>query len=150
MIKLQKIMASEKSPDTQSLLLNIVSNSRRVDLKKVYDPPNHPKASALTQSWRGWHRFIDNDGLVVLKAWLIQAIKDKNTPLVRQLLKVIYTLPMTVETLQKSGMGKLIKKLENHPTEVVKKWADRIMNSWKVGGLSSEVSDVVLDARHLR
>jgi hypothetical protein len=69
---------------------------------------------------------------VVLKAWLIQAIKEKNTQLVRQLLKVIYTLPMTVETLQKSGMGKLIKKLENHPTEVVKKWAVRIMNSWKV------------------
>lgn len=116
MIKLQKIMAEEKSPDAQSLLLNIVSNSRRLDLKKV---------------------FIDNDGLVVLKAWLIQAIKEKNTQLVRQLLKVIYTLPMTVETLQKSGMGKLIKKLENHPTEVVKKWAVRIMNSWK---------DVVLNA----
>jgi hypothetical protein len=39
MIKLQKIMAEEKSPDAQSLLLNIVSNSRRLDLKKVYDPP---------------------------------------------------------------------------------------------------------------
>lgn len=93
-----------------------------------------------TSDPRHCNRFIDNDGLVVLKAWLIQAIKEKNTQLVRQLLKVIYTLPMTVETLQKSGMGKLIKKLENHPTEVVKKWAVRIMNSWKVSPIHSSAS----------
>lgn len=48
MIKLQKIMAEEKSPDAQSLLLNIVSNSRRLDLKKVYDPPPHQHSTIFS------------------------------------------------------------------------------------------------------
>jgi len=70
--------------------------------------------------------------LTILKEWLIQAIKGRNSQLVRQELKVIYTLPITVDTLSKSGMGRLVKKLEGHSNDVVKKWATRITNNWKV------------------
>jgi len=110
MIKLLELMSEAKSADAQSLLLNVVAFSRRPDIKKT---------------------FIDNNGLTILKEWLIQAIKGRNSQLVRQELKVIYTLPITVDTLSKSGMGRLVKKLEGHSNDVVKKWATRIMNNWK-------------------
>ena len=56
-------------------------------------------------------RFVKADGLAVLSAWLTEAMQGAKTVLIMQISKLLPSLPVTLNSLKESGIGKTVNKI---------------------------------------
>lgn len=55
-------------------------------------------------------RFLDTKGFLIFKHWLVEAKKEKKLPqFVMSLLNVLDHLPIGIDELTKSGLGKVVR-----------------------------------------
>jgi len=87
-------------------------------------------ALLLTKSLQCRRSFVELGGTVLLNESLARAKRDSKTPFLRQLLKVLECLPMSVDALRASTIGKAVKALRSHADAEVAQRADRLMTAW--------------------
>lgn len=77
--------------------------------------------------------FVQGSGLLLLRDWGLQ-IRDSNdddhVELLRHLLKVMCVLPMSLQGLASSQIGKLVRKLTKHNDPEVTSIATKLLASW--------------------
>lgn len=108
-VSLIKLMRSETGFENQSLLWTVILSTKAPASRK---------------------RIVELDGAAILEDWLQRARKEAKLPFIKQLLKVLECLPITLEALQGKELGKLVKLLKKYPDQEVSSRADRLMNSW--------------------
>lgn len=62
--------------------------------------------------------------------WLVEAANQQKLDIVILALKTFDHLPMKVDTLKISGVGKVVKKLSNHTFPEIKTKATNLMKKW--------------------
>lgn len=104
------LMKAESSAKNQSLLWTVV---------------------LATKSPQCRRKLVELGGAAVLSEWVQKAKKDpKGITLLRQVLKVLECLPMNIEALKTSALGKVVKTLKTHSDTEVAQRADRLVSSW--------------------
>lgn len=79
-------------------------------------------------------KFVKIQGLGVLSSWLGDAMKANRPQAVVQILRLLPRLPVTVNGLKDSGIGKLVNKLTKEKAgadEDVRKEAGSVLEGWK-------------------
>lgn len=92
-------------------------------------------------------RFIVTKGFQILKIWLLEAKKDRETSLLLHILKLLQHLPLNYDVLKSSGIGKTVKgfiKSEfsngNAGNQIQNKFKDLIFLT-EIRQISSELID---------
>jgi len=96
----------------------------------------------LTTNTACHKQFVDNDGLVTLNTWLLQArdtgtalpVNERNdlTSFAKNIITALDKLPVTIESLSKSQLGKTVKSLiKTTFPDGVKSAAKALVNKWK-------------------
>ncbi|ORX90885.1 hypothetical protein K493DRAFT_317653 [Basidiobolus meristosporus CBS 931.73] len=106
--KFVKFMRSEEQSTHRSLLLTVLVNTTDRSILKS---------------------FANSKGPTILRMWIVQAQKENN-PLLTKLLEVLKKVPMDIDTLKETLLGRVIKTLKNSELEDVKKLATELMDRW--------------------
>ncbi|KAK9767855.1 hypothetical protein K7432_002000 [Basidiobolus ranarum] len=106
--KFVKLMRNEEQLMSRSLLLTVLVNTTdRTTLKS----------------------FSNSKGPTVLRMWIVQAQKE-SSPMLIKLLEALSNIPMDIDTLKETMLGRVIKTLKNSENEDVKKLAIDLMDRW--------------------
>ncbi|ORX92977.1 hypothetical protein K493DRAFT_338539, partial [Basidiobolus meristosporus CBS 931.73] len=106
--KFVKFMRSEEKSSRRSLLLTVLVNTTdRTTLRS----------------------FSYSRGLTVLRMWIVQAQKE-NSPLLIKSLEALKNIPMEINVLKESMLGRVIRALKNSEEKDIKALATELMNRW--------------------
>ena len=104
------------------------------------------KVKALKQigddSRAGMETFMSSGGIELIGEWLSIAVASQETGLILSCLGLLEKLPITVETLQRTKIGKLVnEQMKNCTNQVAVERARKLINNWKsvVNGNASVV-----------
>eukprot|EP01090_Pellita_catalonica_P016835 TRINITY_DN494_c0_g1_i1.p1 TRINITY_DN494_c0_g1~~TRINITY_DN494_c0_g1_i1.p1 ORF type:complete len:809 (+),score=140.38 TRINITY_DN494_c0_g1_i1:203-2629(+) len=110
MLKLIAMMKAEKDDICRKLMLSILLRTSKASLKK---------------------RFVASGGLGILNVWIGEYKKESKPKMMRQILKVLCILPISVTTLEKAGIAKTVRSLHSHPDKSVSVPSAHIFKRWK-------------------
>ncbi|KAK9767696.1 hypothetical protein K7432_002299 [Basidiobolus ranarum] len=106
--KFVKLMRTEEQSTNRSLLLTVLVNTMDRSILKS---------------------FSNSKGPTILRTWIVQAQKE-SSPLLIKLLEVLKKIPLDIDTLKETMLGRVIKTLKNSELEDVKKLATELMDRW--------------------
>jgi len=75
--------------------------------------------------------FSHSAALAKLDEWLARASSKSEERKTLQLLEVLSKMPMSIESLQSSGVGKTVNKLRKDPSAPIKDAASQLVKDWK-------------------
>ena len=76
-------------------------------------------------------RLSHSDALARVDEWLARSAADSYETRTLQLLCLLARMPMSIEALQKSGVGKTVNKLRKAPELPIKDAAEQLVKDWK-------------------
>ncbi|CAG8443427.1 11455_t:CDS:10 [Ambispora leptoticha] len=117
-----KVMKDEKVISRRALILAAIGRTQDVVILKS---------------------FIESKGGHVLRVWLMEALKENNSPLLVKILEVLDRLPLDKEGLIASQLGKAVNKGAKNSSEQsdVRKMAVKLIDKWKKLLETSEESE---------
>ncbi|CAG8452447.1 12539_t:CDS:10 [Ambispora gerdemannii] len=117
-----KVMKDEKVISRRALILAAIGRTQDVIILKS---------------------FIESKGGHVLRVWLMEALKENNSPLLVKILEVLDRLPLDKEGLIASQLGKAVNKGAKNSSEQsdVRRMAVRLIDKWKKLLETSEESE---------
>ncbi|KAI9591520.1 hypothetical protein BDF19DRAFT_454680 [Syncephalis fuscata] len=75
--------------------------------------------------------FVRSEGLLVTRSWLLRARKENNDKLMKKLFELYHHLPMNIETLKDSQIGKITRHISvNYNSDEIKQLASTLISAW--------------------
>lgn len=119
-LKMLQLVAKQKEATEQLQFLKVLCLTKKPSLK----------------------RFIEVEGLKLLNSWLTLGKKEDNVPFLKQIIKVLEMLPVTLKDLRAYPVGKNINRLKNHPDKELSENVNKVMEKWM--NLLSSAADLKL------
>ncbi|RKP25721.1 hypothetical protein SYNPS1DRAFT_22370 [Syncephalis pseudoplumigaleata] len=102
----RKLMKKEQQGDNQAFFINVLLKTNN-------------------------QAMLDADGLLVTRSWLIRARKESNDKLVKKLLELYHHLPMNIEILKESQIGRIARRINlDYSNEEIKQIAGGLIATW--------------------
>ncbi|RUS21053.1 hypothetical protein BC937DRAFT_93762 [Endogone sp. FLAS-F59071] len=108
---LVQIMRNETRLVNRSVMLTLIMNTNDTNMLKS---------------------FVNSKGLAILRAWLVETAKSDNAALLVKLLETLKHLPIDLEALKTTGLGRVVKSMtKNSEKTEVKQLINELMQQWK-------------------
>ncbi|KAI8048984.1 hypothetical protein BDF22DRAFT_700548 [Syncephalis plumigaleata] len=75
--------------------------------------------------------FVRGEGLLITRSWLLRARKENNDKLVKKLLELYHHLPMNIEILKESQLGRITRRIKlDYNNDEIKQIASDLVATW--------------------
>jgi hypothetical protein len=123
-------MPNDSGPPSKKVRISSVDELKTAHLSVA------EKVKALKQvgdeAKTGMETFISSHGIELVGDWLTLAVQTQETGLILSCLGLLEKLPITVETLQSTKIGKLVnEQMKNCSNQVAVERARKLINNWK-------------------